>query len=305
MRQVALGHPQGAGQGLRGDGPAHPPAGHGEGLRGGRDPDGALGGTGQPGQIHGVGVVVQVLVHRVREDQRVVGRRELHDAPRRLLAQHRARGVVRVVDHDHAGPLGEGRRQVLGVRAEVRRAQGHGAHGGPGQRGHGRVQVVEGFEDHDLIARAQVRQHRRGQGLGGPGGHGDLGLRVRTAPPGPLLGLGHAPAQVRVARDGRVLVAAAGHRLGQGLAQDLGAVRVREALAEVDRPVPGRQEAHLLEDRGGQSSPLIGQTRRIGQAPPGCGGWAGGIHGLGQARGAGVRRHACHATGPALVPWQT
>ena len=55
--------------------------------------------------------------------------------------------------------------------------------------------------------------------------------------------------------------AAVADRSRRGLGDRARAVRVREALPEVDRPGRGRQRRHLGEDRGAQAGEVRGQQR--------------------------------------------
>ena len=93
------------------------------------------------------------------------------------------------------------------------------------------------------------REQRGGDRLGRAGGDEDLAVRVELDAVEAALVRGDRRAQLGDAGPGGYWLRAGAHRLDGGL-EDLGrAVRVREALAEVDRAGPRGQRGHLGEDR--------------------------------------------------------
>ena len=165
-------------------------------------------------------------------------------------AEHHAGRIVRGVDQDQPGPAGHRVAQHVQVGPEGRRPQRHRHPGGAGHRDARRIGVVVGLERDHLVAGLQQREHGRRDRLGGAGRHQHLGVRVDLQPVEPLLVGGDGLPQLRDARAGRVLVAAAGQDGVGGGPGDLGrAVGVREALAQVDGVRRHGQRRHLGEDR--------------------------------------------------------
>ena len=97
------------------------------------------------------------------------------------------------------------------------------------------IGVVHRLEQHDLVARLDQGQQRRGERLGRAGGDHHLGCAVELeALPVPVM-LGDGGAQLGHAQHRRILVPAVDHRLGRLAPHVLRAGIVREALAEIDR----------------------------------------------------------------------
>ena len=113
--------------------------------------------------------------------------------------------------------------------------------------------VEVGLEHHNLVARLDQRQHRRGDGLGRTGGDQHLGVGIDLQAVEASLVVGHRPAQRWDAQAGRVLVVAGTHRSHCRLEDRVGPVGVGEALAEVDGAGARRQLGHLREDRGAEA----------------------------------------------------
>ena len=82
---------------------------------------------------------------------------------------------------------------------------------GPRELDAGGVGVVVGLEHDDLVARADQREQRGGDRLGGAGRHQDLGVGVEVQAVEPALVLRHRVPQFGDAAPGRVLVDAAEH----------------------------------------------------------------------------------------------
>ncbi len=166
------------------------------------------------------GVQDQVLVDLVGHGDHVVLAAQLGEQLQLGARQHGAGRVVRGVEQQQPGPRAERRAQLGLLEAEppVRAgAQRHRAHDGAGQRDRRGVGVVQRVQDDHLVTGLAQRQHRGGDGLGGPGGHHDLGRRVVGEPVEPLLVRGDGLAQLRRARTGRVLVDAVTDGLRGGL----------------------------------------------------------------------------------------
>ena len=142
-----------------GDEPADLPAGEAEGLAAARDGDRALARAGQASRsgcarrAHREG---QVLVDLVGDDEGVVLVGELDDEFEGLAVEHRAGRVVRGVDQDDAGAVGDGVAQLVEIGSEVGSAQRHGHVDAAGQRDHRGVRVVERLEGDDLVARRRA-----------------------------------------------------------------------------------------------------------------------------------------------------
>ena len=95
----------------------------------------------------------EVLVDLVGDDDRVVAGRELDHEFEDLVVEHRARRVVRRVDDDEPGAVGDRGAQFVGVGSPVGVAQRHRAVHAAGARDERRVRVVVGLERDDLVAR--------------------------------------------------------------------------------------------------------------------------------------------------------
>ncbi len=186
-------------------------------------------------------VVHEVLVDLVGHDDRVVLVRQLDEQGERLAGEGGAGRVVRVVDEDQAGAIGDRRAEVVVVGLEVGTAQRHGRVDAAREVDHGAVLVVERLEGEHLVALVDEGEHGRGDRLGRAGGDQHLAVRVETDSVEAPLVLGDGRAQRGDAGRRRVLVDARGDRRTRGLEHLGGAVVVGEALAQVDRPGAGRE----------------------------------------------------------------
>ena len=139
------------------------------------------------------------------------------------------------------------------VEPELRRHEPHHARLGLGHRDPGQVGVVERLEHDGLVARVEQRRDRRAERLGGPGVDRDLARRVVGQAVEALLVIGHRLLQRRQAGHRRVLVVARAQGLDRGLLDEVGAVEVREALAEIDGVVAAGERRHLGEDGGAEA----------------------------------------------------
>ena len=198
-----------------------------------------------------VAVVPEVLVGLVGDDDEVALDREVGDRLQLLRREDDPGRVVRGVEQQQPRAVGHGGAQRIDIGPERRWPQRHAHAGGIGQRDAHGVDVEPRLEDDDLVAGVAQGEQRRLDRLGGTGRHHDVGRGIDGQAVEALLVLGDRGAQVGQPVHGRVLVAPA---LGDRRARDhldlVGAVRVGEALAEIDRPRLGRDGRHLAEDGG-------------------------------------------------------
>jgi hypothetical protein len=197
----------------------------------------------------------EVFVDLVRDHQQIALDGEGGDGGQLVVGEDGAGGVVRGVEQDEAGAVGDRVAQLVQVEAEgaVVRAEGDRDAGAARHRDARRVRVVVRLQRDHLVARLQQGQQRGGDGLGGARGDQHLGVGVAGQPVEALLVFGDGGTQFGDARAGRVLVAAAvaqgAHR---GLAHLFGAVGVGKALAQVDGTGTHGEGGHLGEDRGAE-----------------------------------------------------
>ena len=170
-------------------------------------------------------------------------------------AEDRAGGIVRIVHEDHPRAIRHRGLQLVEVGLEVRPAQRHRDQSRAGERDHGGVRVVVGLEDDDLVVRpVDQREQRRGERLGGAGGHEHIALRIEAQTVEALLVLGDGQQQIRDAASRRILVHTVRDRLAGGLEHLGRSVLVGEALPEVDCAGSRRECRHLGEDGGAGGS---------------------------------------------------
>ena len=148
-------------------GPADLPAGQGVRLAQRRRGHGALGHPGQRGQGHVRAVVDQVLVHLVGHGDQVVAAADRGQQLQLVALEHPPGGVVRRVQHQHAGAVGQRGLDGRLLEPPPRRVQDDRAHARPGALGDRGVRVVGRIQRDDLVALGQERQQRRRDGLGG------------------------------------------------------------------------------------------------------------------------------------------
>ena len=137
-------------------------------------------------------------------------RGEVDDALQHLAGEHGAGGVVRIVDQHHFGAGAEGGLERGQVRHEIRGQQRSGDVRGAGEPNDGAIGVVERLEREHLIAGADQRQQRGGDGLCGAGGDDDLRLGIGSQSIEPLLVDGDRLPQRQDALAGCVLVGSGG-----------------------------------------------------------------------------------------------
>ena len=233
--------------------PADLPAGGRKGLSGRGDANGSLPHPREPGQRQVLGVVEgQVLVDLVTDDEHVMRHRQSDDLGEIVPIQHHAGGIVRAVDDDGLGALGESGGQLGMIQPEVRPEDTDTDPATAGEVDRGGVRVVERLQGDHLVAGVDERQDRRGQGLGGAGGDQDLGIGVVAQAVMPSGVVGDRGPQRRDPAARRVLVDSGRDRRLRLLQHEVGPVAVRETLAEVDRLRLDGQCRHLREDRGGR-----------------------------------------------------
>ncbi len=174
-------------------------------------------------------------------------------------------GVVRGVEEEQTGAGGDEGGEAVEVGAEAGGAQGEGDAVPARERDPGGVRVVVRLEGDDLVARFDEGEERRGDRLGRSRRDEHLGAGVqRDAVEAVLVG-GDRLTQFGNAGARRVLVAAPfADRADRRLADLLGAVRVGEALAQVDRSRTGGEGGHLGEDRRAEGGEARGEQGAAG-----------------------------------------
>ena len=178
----------------------------------------------------------QVLVDLVGDHDEVVAAGDVRDGVELGLVEHAPGRVVRAVQQDHPGAVGDGGLELVGVEAVVGCAQGHRASYAARELDHRAVAVVVGLADDDLVARVDQPEHGGGDRLGGAGRHHDLVGRelepvvALLVPDDRLDELGGAVA-------GRVLVAAGPHRVVRRLDDRVGPLRSGNPWPRLTDPV--------------------------------------------------------------------
>ena len=198
-------------------------------------------------------VVGEVGVHLVGDRDRVELAAQGRDLLEVLTRQHGARGIVRRVDQHGPRPRRERVPQRVHIDSDMaaRADQPRGATSGPGHRHRGHVGVVIRLDDDHLVVVLHQAHHRGGDGLRRADRHQRLGVRiVHQAGARRLVGDDRVT-QLGDPRPGRVLVVAVAKRPHRRLDHRLRPVRVREALAQVDRVELRCQARDLGEDRRG------------------------------------------------------
>lgn len=114
----------------------------------------------------------------VWEGEGLVPRTERADKDQLVPGERLAAGVLGVIDDDGLSPLAEGPREILPGQGEMGMLEGHVPDIRPGQGGDGRVGVIGGLEENDLVTRLDEPEQRCAQPLGSPGGDGHLLVRV-------------------------------------------------------------------------------------------------------------------------------
>ena len=131
----------------------------------------------QRGDGEVLALVEDVLVDLVGDRVGVVPDAQLGDPLELLAREHPAGGVAGRVDDDGAGARRERGRQAIEVEGLAGRERDVHRLRAAEDRVRA-VVLVERLEDDHLLARIDQRQERRGHGLGGAAGDGDLGLGI-------------------------------------------------------------------------------------------------------------------------------
>ncbi len=135
----------------------------------------------------------------------------------------------------------------------MRRRQGDGAHHGAHGFRDGTIGIVGGIDQHHFAALPHQTHDAGGQRLGRPGGYHHFCVGIEIEIVKTLRMGGDGTAQFRAAAHRRVLVGTFHQRAGGGDADRLGAIFIREALAEIDRAMFGGERGHHREDGGRQT----------------------------------------------------
>ena len=246
---VRLGHVRRHGA-VAGD-VAHLPAGQAEGLAGRADAQAAFAHAGQRHQRDVLPAVEgQMLVDLVADRIGVVALHQFRDEGELGGGEDLAGGVHRAVEQDRLGLRPEGGGQLGARQLPFRRGEAHQLRHRAQHPHHRQVGVVERLDQHHLVARVEQRHQAGGDRLGGAGGDDHLRRRVDLQPvEAPVRGR-HGLPQLGHAGQRRVLVTVVEQRIGRGPHHIRRPFLVREALAEVDRPVLRRQRRHDGENRG-------------------------------------------------------
>ncbi|MPM19223.1 hypothetical protein SDC9_65641 [bioreactor metagenome] len=120
----------------------------------------------------------QMLVDLVGHDERVVPMCQVDDVLQGLSGKHCTGRVVRVIDDDQPGLVGDHRVELVQIGLKIRCPQRHGDVPAAGQTDDRGIGIVEGLKGDHLVARFHQRQDGGGNGLGCPGGDQDLGARI-------------------------------------------------------------------------------------------------------------------------------
>jgi hypothetical protein len=213
-----------------------------------------------------------VLVDLVGDDVRVELLRERGDLRKLVAAEDAADRVERGVDDDGLGLRREGRAQLGPVEGVVRLAQRDVARGGARQDGVGTIVLVEGLEDHHLVARLDEGEEDRHHRLGGAARHREVPVGVHLHVPLARVLRGDRLAEARRAPRDRVLVVALVDRPLGGLFEELGRVEVGKPLGEVDAAVLAAHASHLPDHRLGEPADLRREAFHA-NVPLSAGGW--------------------------------
>ena len=129
-----------------------------------------------------VGFIDDVLVHFIGYDVGVIFLRQVGDDLQLVVGEHLTAGVGGVTQDERFGVLLEGCFQLVHVKVELWRVQGHVDGLRPGQDGVRPIVFVEGGEHDNLIARVGHGHHGRHHGLGAAAGDDNLPVGVDGAP---------------------------------------------------------------------------------------------------------------------------
>ena len=212
-------------------------------------------------------VVGQVLVDLVGDHDQVVAPGDLRDGRELRRVEHAPGRVVRAVEQDEAGAVGDRFGEVAGFEAIVGCAQGHRASYTARELDHRAVAVVVRLAHDDLVARVDQAEHRCGDGLGGTGGDHHV-FRGEVEAVVTLLVADDRLDELGRPVAGWVLVATGLHGVVRRVHDRRRPAQVREALAEIDRPGAGGEGRHLGEDRAADAAEAFSRPRVA--SGPGC-----------------------------------
>ncbi len=120
-----------------------------------------------------------VLVHLVAQKKQIPA--VDHGAQRVdvVFAPHRSRGVVRCVDDDQPGPIGQVVRHPVPIDPVIGRVQRNVTGNAALKLHHRRVAIIGGVENDHLVARVHHGRYRAEQRFGGARGDGQLPLGIQ------------------------------------------------------------------------------------------------------------------------------
>ena len=205
----------------------------------------------------------QMLVDLVGHHQNIVLLGDLGDELQFVAGEHLAGRVVRRVEQDQFGAVGDRRTELVAVEAVapvalVIGSQQHRLQHAAGEGDAGLVAVVHRLEQNDLVATVEHPEQCPSEGLGCAGGDEHLRVGVVVEPVEALLMLRDRLPQHGHTRAGWILIDAGPDRLDGGVEDLDRTIGIGETLTQVDRTGLHGQRRHLGEDGGAES----GQLRR-------------------------------------------
>ena len=212
----------------------------------------------------------QVLVDLVGHDDRVVAVREFDGELEELAIEHDPGGVVRGVEQDDAGAVGDRGTQLVGVGPEVGGRSGTATCRRSGQADQRGVGVVERLERDDLVTLVDEREQGRGDApRSRPRSRAPRARDRRRGRRSDAGGRRSRRAADRMPRPGGYWLAPSAIACRAASSTSGWTVLVGEALTEVDRAGARGQGGHLSEDRRTQLARVAQQPGAAGGALPG------------------------------------
>ncbi len=238
---------------------AQAPACHAVGLGETVDGDGALPHPGDSRHADVFAPVDQVFVYLVGNSQSVPPLAESRDELELLAREDLPGRIVGRIDDDGLGPGSEGGGQLIGVESpcvlparQVWLVKGNVPGDGAGQQAVRPIVLVEGLEDHHLIARVHHGHDGSHHGLGSAAAYGYLGLGVHLQPLETCHLARDGGPESRCAPRYGVLVQVLLDGATGGILDGLGRREVGKSLGQVHPPVSmmGQKDSrHLSDDR--------------------------------------------------------
>ncbi len=191
-----------------------------------------------------------MLIDLVADRHEIIFQQQRSDPGQLLTRKQLADRIHRRVEHDRAGARRDCCFQSVERQPPVWRIKPHLHRRGTRPPNDGRIAVVSGLEQNDLIARLKQCQKAISERLRGARGDQHLALPIDVEPE-PSLGIaGHRLAQRRQSQHGWILMGPLAQRADCGFNQ-LGRFKAnfRKALAEIDRLHFGRKPRHRFKDR--------------------------------------------------------